>query len=165
MNQKIWIKKKKRKKKERSLVLKFQLIPILCFQVMHDYVHWHCSIDDCANLSLVDETLCKKLLSFHKEMISALFLWGNVLLRGELQRDATNSYFDNFESALYSKSGSMPLKKLAKQYFFSKTLDLETNQHSNFWRCIVTDRQVSSTFDKLMSQVCCQKASGAQASY
>ena len=30
---------------------------------MHDYVHWHCSIDYCVKLSLVEEALCKKLLS------------------------------------------------------------------------------------------------------
>ena len=39
---------------------------------MHDYVHWHCSINYCVKLSLINETLCKKkMLSFHKEMISA----------------------------------------------------------------------------------------------
>ena len=65
VNQKIQIKKK-------SLFPKCQLIPVLRLQVMHDYVHWHCSIDHCVKLSLVDEPLCKKLLSFHKEnMISA----------------------------------------------------------------------------------------------
>ena len=51
-----------------------------------------------------------KLLSFHTEMISAWFLWRSVLLRGELQKYAKNSHFENFESALYSISGSMPLK-------------------------------------------------------
>ena len=42
-------------------------------------------------------------------MISVYFLWGNVLLRGELQIDAINSKFENFESSLYMKSVSMPL--------------------------------------------------------
>ena len=96
-------------KKSLGLLPKFQLIPILRIQVMHDYVHRHCSIDYCIKLSLVYETLCPKLLSFHKEMISAWFLWGNVLLRGELQKDTINSNFDNFESTLYMKSVSMPL--------------------------------------------------------
>ena len=36
-------------------------------------------------------------------MISAQFLWGNVLLRGELQIDATNSNFEDFESAIYNE--------------------------------------------------------------
>ena len=94
---------------KNRLFPKFQLIPILRLQVLHDYVYWHCSIDYCVKLSLVDETLCQKWFSFHKEMISALFLWGNVLLRGELQIDANNSNFKNFESAMYMKSGSMPL--------------------------------------------------------
>ena len=48
-----------------------------------------------------------KLLSFHTDMISALILWGGVLLRGELRKYAKNSNFKNFESALYSTSGSM----------------------------------------------------------
>ena len=63
----------------------------LHLQVMHDCVHWHCSIDYYVKLSLVDETLCKKMFSFHKEMTSADFLWGNVLLRGELEIDVINS--------------------------------------------------------------------------
>ena len=43
-------------------------------------------------------------------MISAKFLWGNVLIGGKLQIDVTNSNFEIFESALYMKSVSMPLK-------------------------------------------------------
>ena len=31
----------------KRLFPKFQLMPILRLQVMHDYVHWHCSIDFC----------------------------------------------------------------------------------------------------------------------
>ena len=43
-------------------------------------------------------------------MISALkFLWGNALLRGKFQKIAKNTNFEIFESALYIKSGSMPL--------------------------------------------------------
>ena len=42
-------------------------------------------------------------------MISAKFLEGNVLLGGNLQIDAKNSNFDNFERALYMKSVSMSL--------------------------------------------------------
>ena len=86
----------------KSFLPKFHLIPILHLQVTYDYVNWHCSIDYYVRLSLTDETLCKKLLSFHKEIISAYFLWG------ELQIDTINSNFDNFESALYMKSVSMP---------------------------------------------------------
>ena len=46
-------------------------------------------------------------------MISAKFLWGNVLLGGKLQIGAKNSNFEIFESALYMKSVSMPLNKFA----------------------------------------------------
>ena len=38
---------------EKAYFQKFQLIPILRLQVKHDYVHWHCSIDDCVELSLI----------------------------------------------------------------------------------------------------------------
>ena len=50
------------------------------------------------------------MLSFHKEMISAKFLWGNVVLMGELHIDVMNSNFDIFESALYMKSVSTLLR-------------------------------------------------------
>ena len=50
-----------------------------------------------------------KLLSFHTEMVLAKFLWGSVLLKGELRKYEKISNFENFESALYSTSGSMPL--------------------------------------------------------
>ena len=50
-------------------------------------------------------------------MISAKFLWGNVLLGGKLQIGAKNSNFEIFESALYMKSVSMPLKELAPFFF------------------------------------------------
>ena len=47
-------------------------------------------------------------------MISAQFLWGNMFLRGDLQRDVKNSDFKNFESALNLESVRMPLRnKLA----------------------------------------------------
>ena len=42
-------------------------------------------------------------------MLPAKFLWGSVLLTGELQKYAKNSNFENFQSALYSTSVSMPL--------------------------------------------------------
>ena len=42
-------------------------------------------------------------------MVSAKSLWGTVLFGGK-QTDAKNSNFKNFESALYMKSGSMPLR-------------------------------------------------------
>ena len=73
----------------------------ICYDV------FHCSINYCVELKLVDEN--KNLLSFHKEMISVLIPLGNVLFRGQLQIDAINSNFDNFESTLYLKSVSMPL--------------------------------------------------------
>ena len=46
-------------------------------------------IDYCDELFLVDDSLFKNCSNFtlkETEMISALFLWGNVLLRAELQK-------------------------------------------------------------------------------
>ena len=51
-------------------------------------------------------------------MISAKFLWGNVLLGGKLQIGAKNSNFEIFESALYMKSVSMPLTVQCITYSF-----------------------------------------------
>ena len=42
-------------------------------------------------------------------MISANFLWGNILFGGKLHIDAENLNFEIFESALSMKSVSMPL--------------------------------------------------------
>ena len=42
-------------------------------------------------------------------MLPVKFRWGSVLLRGDLQKYAKNSNFENFQSALYSTSVSMPL--------------------------------------------------------
>ena len=50
-------------------------------------------------------------------MISAKFLWGNVFFGGKLQIDAKNSNFEIFESALYLKSVSMPLKTSILDHF------------------------------------------------
>ena len=63
---------------------------------MHDYVPWHCSTDYCVRLSLVDENLWVKWPSFHREMISAEFLWGNVLLGEKLQKDAKKNLILKF---------------------------------------------------------------------
>ena len=76
-------------------------------------MQWHCSIDYCVkfNSSWTQEFMPKMAL-ISQEMISAKFVWGNVLLggkRGKLQIYAKNSNFDNFQSILYIKSVSMPL--------------------------------------------------------
>ena len=43
-------------------------------------------------------------------MIPAQFLWGNEVLREDQWTDVKNSNFDIFESALYLKCGSVPLR-------------------------------------------------------
>ena len=48
-------------------------------------------------------------------MISTKFIWGNVILDGKLQIYEKKSIFENFESALYMKYGSMLLNKRGRQ--------------------------------------------------
>ena len=48
---------------------------------MHDYVCFIAPIDNCVELSLVDEIFCENLLL---KWFQLKFLWGNVFLRGEL---------------------------------------------------------------------------------
>ena len=74
--------KKKKQKKKKSLFPKFQLIPVLCFQNMHDYVCFNCSHRLLCWIKSRVRDFPVKMLSFHTEMISAQLLWGNVLLRG-----------------------------------------------------------------------------------
>ena len=56
-----WIRRYKQKK---SLNPKFQLIPILRFQVMHDYVCFTAPIDYCVKEILVYETFCENCYHF-----------------------------------------------------------------------------------------------------
>ena len=77
-----------------------------------------------------------KLLSFHTEMISALFLWGIVLLRGELRKYAKNSNFENFESALYSTSGSMAVHLMTTLKFMTHVRGNCTPNQD--WICFVS---------------------------
>ena len=96
----------------KSLFPKFQLIPILRLPsyawlcVIHCFHRLLCWI----NSRVRDFSV--KLLSFHTKMILAWFLWGIVFLRGELRKYAKKSSFENFESALYSTSVSIPLSQL-----------------------------------------------------
>ena len=46
-----------------------------------------------------------------------------MILRGELPKDAKNSNIDHFETALYSKSVSMPLSLLIQGKHFSSQGD------------------------------------------
>ena len=65
-------------------------------------------------LILVNENLCKNCFYFTLKCFLLNFFLGNVLLGGELQIDVKNSNLEIFESALYMKSGNMPLNILKK---------------------------------------------------
>ena len=97
----------------------FQLNLTLCYAWL---CVLHCSIGNCVELIAVSNNLSKKLVSCYKEMVSALFLWRNGLLRGKLRVDAKNSNFENFESAFYMKSVSIPLN----QHFSLQCIPLDS---------------------------------------
>ena len=84
-------------KLKKKLVYKTSVVSNFIFTSYASLAYRH-------KLSLVDKSFCKKWLSFHKEMVSAI-LWGNVLLGGELQKGANNSYFEIFENALHINLG------------------------------------------------------------
>ena len=124
---------------KKRLFPKFQLILILRFQAMDDFERFIAPIDYCVEQSLMYETFLSKLLSFHTKMILACFLWGSVLLRGELQKYAKKSSFDNFESTRYSTSVSMPLKTIA-------TMPSQTQNFLIFWLLILDSKNFQIIF-------------------
>ena len=82
-------------------------------------------------------------------MISAKFLWGNVLLGGKLQIGAKNSNFEIFESALYMKSVSMPLKYDVHVFFVGGGIDMTSSKFIGMSStCNFVD--MSSTIEKIM---------------
>ena len=101
---------------KESLFPKFQLIPILRFQVTHDYVCFIAPIDYCVELHLVDKTFCETCSHFILKGFQCNFFGEMCFLEESYEKMQKNSNFDNFESVLYSKSGSMPLNPM---YYFS----------------------------------------------
>ena len=71
---------------------KFQLIPILCFQVLYDYVHWHCSVDYRTKSILVDETSCENCFDFTLKWF-LLNYFGEMCLKGHWTTSASSPNF------------------------------------------------------------------------
>ena len=75
-------------------------------------------------------------------MVSAKSIWGTMLFGGKLQIDAKKSSFEIFESALYMKSGSMPItckhttRFSVHKFYQDKFIMLNINMFSFF--CLVT---------------------------
>ena len=105
-----------------------------------------------------------ELLSYHTKLFQPNSFWGNVLLRGELQKDARNLNFENWESALYSKSGNMPLnfdsteflkKRKSAEKRWLHTPDFIRAMRNNFgkktWKC------EKSNTNKLLKIMKCPK--------
>ena len=95
--------------KQKSLFAKFQLILILRFQVIHDYLCFIAPIDYCVKFCLVDETFCQNCYHFVLKWLQPYSCGEMCFLEESYKNFFKNSNFDNFESALYSKSGRMPL--------------------------------------------------------
>ena len=85
----------------KSLFPKFQLIPILRFEVMHDYVCFIAPMVHFVELSLMYKTFCESCSHFILKWFQPYSFWGIVLLRGELQKYAKNSNLKNFESTVF----------------------------------------------------------------
>ena len=100
-----WIKRYKQKK----LISKILVDSNFMFSSYGWLCVFHCSHRLLCWIKSHVQDFLWKLLSFHTEIISTKFLWGSVLRRAELRKYAKNPNFDNFESALYLTSGSMPL--------------------------------------------------------
>ena len=64
----------------------------------YGYVHWHCSIDDCFKLTLVDENLFENHFYFTLKWFLLNF-FGEMRSRVELQIEAKT--FKNWERPLY----------------------------------------------------------------
>ena len=79
------------------------------FQVMFDYLCFIAPIYHCVELSLVDETFLWKLLSFHLKWLQLNSFGETCFIEESYEKMQKLQNFDNFESTLYSKSGSMPL--------------------------------------------------------
>ena len=82
--------KQTNKAKQKRLFQNFSWFQFYIYNLC-DNVHWHCSIDYCVKLTLVDDNY----------VISASYVWGNEILGGELPIDGKKK----LESAFYVKSG------------------------------------------------------------
>ena len=80
----------------------------LCLQVMHDYVCFT-SPETTVELIIMYDNLFGNSSHF-----TLKWFWENVLFGGELQINAKNLNFENFESALCMESLSMPLSWVVK---------------------------------------------------
>ena len=106
---------------KKRLFPKFQLVPLFRLQVMHDYVHWYCAIDYCVRkfsdtriywkIALISpwndfcsiplgKCIFKGRATNRRKKFKFLFFLWNIKIKILI-------FF--FESALYLKSGSMPL--------------------------------------------------------
>ena len=104
-----WIRRYKQEKSLHSgekLFPKFQLIPILRSQVTIMCVSFstHTLLNELSSTTL---SIRIPLISYWNDF--SLIPWGNMLLRGELRKDAKLSNFYNFESTFYLKSRSIPI--------------------------------------------------------
>ena len=89
---------------KNRLFQKFQLILILCVQVMYNYVHWHCSIDYCVKIKsrIQDFMLKMALISYGIAMVSAKALFGKCASWRKAANRCKKFKFRNFwEGPLY----------------------------------------------------------------
>ena len=98
--------------KQKKLISKISVDSNFTFSSYAWLCVFHCSHRPCRLQCWIKRRVRDflwKLLSFHNKMVSAQFLWGGVLLRGELRKYSKNLKFENCDNALYSISWTMPL--------------------------------------------------------
>ena len=118
-----WIRRYKQRKK--GLFPEFQLISILHFQVMPNYVCFIASIDYCAAYSLVYETFCENCSHFIRKWFQPNS-FGEV---GFLEKS-----YKNMQKIQISTSGNMPLKGCPKHQSYGQTRNKTKNKNKQMER-------------------------------
>ena len=106
--------KKKKKKKRKCYFQNFSWFQFCVYKLwnMYDYVHGHCSVDNCVKLILVAEDLCENCFYFTLKWF-LLNSFGEMcfLEVSYLCKKIQIQILEIFESTLYMKFGIMPLRQ------------------------------------------------------
>ena len=115
---------------------------------MHDYVCFIAPIDYCVELSLMHATFCENCSHFILKWFQPNSCWEVCFLEDSYENMQKKSNFENFESTLYSTSGSMPLIGL-KQYFSNVVAGI----WSIFVSCLLLQKQLCCSSRKHISML------------
>ena len=99
---------------KKKLFPKFQLIPILRFHVMHDYVRFIAPIDYCVELSLVDETFCENCSHFILKWLQPNSFGEMCFLEESYENMQKIQISTNLESALFQNQENQGIQDALK---------------------------------------------------